>query len=71
MSKPTWIERHPDYVGLVMQQVNEARELSNSHAAARMRLATELRVRREQLDNEMANGVIESIIQEKEHDPWA
>ena len=48
MSKPTWIERHPDYVGLVMRQMNEARELSNSHAAARIRLAQELKIRREE-----------------------
>ncbi len=70
MSEPMWVERHPDYVGLVMQQVKEARELSTRQAAARMRLATELKVRREQLDNEMADGVIESI-KEREQDSWA
>ena len=70
MSQPKWVELHPDYVGLVMQQVQEARELSTMQAAARMRLATELKVRREQLDDEMVDGVIESI-KEREQDPWA
>ena len=70
MSQPTWIERHPDFVGLVMQQVNEARELSNSHAAARIRLAQELKIRREQIEDNMTDDVMRSI-REKEQDPWA
>ena len=61
MSEPTWLERHPDFVGLVLKQMNEARELSNKHAEARIRLAQLLTIRRRELEDLMSDDVMRSV----------